>query len=196
MSRLAAIGSGAIALTLCACSGDPSVPVQDPSGWTRRLPTGGLSIVETPVDLPTHVTLVPNPALVDGGVVASAGIDIGRGPSLLGDGAFRDLGARFPDPAPLVNMLCIWVDRALPESVSAAYTWTAYASDDNVAWREVALAGPVSFAPLQNRFEIPVQSTQARHLKVVTRPLAPGVTTDPRYTDVFVTELTLFSVAH
>ena len=46
----------------------------------------------------------------------------------------------------------------------------------------------------QNRFEISVPDTQARYLKVVTKPLPVGITTDPTYTDVFVTELTLFSV--
>jgi hypothetical protein len=195
MSRLAAIGSGAVALMLCACSGGPAIPGRD-SGWRELFPTYGLSIVEMPVDLPTHVTLAPNATLVDGSVVASAGIDIGRGPSLVGDAAFRDVGAQFADPATIVNLLCIWVDRALPPSVAAAYTWSAYASDDNVVWRAVALAGPVSFASLQNRFEISIQGTQARYLKVVTQPLAPGVTTDPTYNDVFVTELTFFSVTH
>jgi hypothetical protein len=150
--------------------------------------------VEAPGDQPAHVTLEPNAALVDGVLDASAGIDIGHGPSLAGDTAFRELGAQLPDPASFVNMLCIRVDRALPPEVARAYSWTAYASDDNIAWRAVALAGPVSFAPLQDRFEIPIPGTMARYLKVVTQPLPAGVTADPKLTSVLVTELMLFGV--
>ena len=193
MSRLAAIGGAALAL--CACSGAPAAPPQDSSGWNQRFPSSGLSIVEGPGDEPTHVTLAPNSALVDGVLDASAGIDIGRGPSLAGDMASRELGAQLADPTTIVNLLCVRVDRALPPSVAAGCTWAAYASEDNVAWRAV-LTGPVHFAPLQDRFEIYIQGTQARYLKVVTQPLAPGVTTDPTYNDVFVTELTFFSVTH
>jgi hypothetical protein len=53
----------------------------------------------------------------------------------------------------------------------------------------VPITGPVVFGPFDNRFEIPVRQTQARYLKVVTRPLVPAVTTDRQYADVFVTEV-------
>jgi hypothetical protein len=146
--------------------------------------------------MPTHVTLLPNAALVDGVLGESAGLDIGYGASVSGDFAKRDVGAQLPDAMTAVDLMCVRVDRPLAPSVAAATTWTAYRSDDNVNWSPVVLTGPVLFASMQNRFEIPIQLTQARYLKVVTQPLAPGVTTDPTFTDIFVTELTLFSVTH
>jgi hypothetical protein len=194
MSRFAAIGGGAVALTLCACSGDPAVPAQAPSGWTQRFPTSGLSKVEATGDAPNQVTLEPNAALVDGVLDASAGLDLGYGATAAGDRANRDLGAQLPDATTAVNLVCVRVDRPLSPSVAAAFAWTAYASADNAHWTSVPIAGFVAFATMQNRFEIPIPLTWARYLKVTTQPLAPEVTTDQTYSDVFVTELTLFSV--
>jgi hypothetical protein len=78
--------------------------------------------------------------------------------------------------------------------VVAAYAWTAYQSDDNVDWTPVAISGPVVFGTFQNRFEIPVVETRARFLKVVTSPLPVGVTIDPQFANVLVTELQAFQV--
>ena len=39
------------------------------------------------------------------------------------------------------------------------------------------------------RFEIPVAHSAPRYVKVATQPLPVGVTTDPSFRDVFVTEV-------
>ncbi len=42
--------------------------------------------------------------------------------------------------------------------------------------------------------QIVIAQTQARYLKVVTKPLAAAVTTDTRYRDILVTEMQVFQV--
>jgi hypothetical protein len=168
-------------------SGSGTVSVQ-------QFPIAGLSLVETFPSLPALNTLLPNPALIDGNTVTSAGIDIGYGPALAGDQNYRDLGVQFANTTTPVNVLWLWVDRQLPPGVAASYTFTAWQSDDNLNWTQLPLAGAVAFGVFDNRFEIPIVRTQARFLKVLTKPLAPGVTTDPKYADVFVTELQAYLV--
>jgi len=79
---------------------------------------------------------------------------------------------QFADAITPVSLVYVWVDKALPAQVSGAFGWTAYRSDDNVDWVPVPLAGPVTFGAFDNRFEIPIEGTRSRYLKVVTRPLA------------------------
>ncbi len=161
---------------------------------TQQFPIAGLSAVEAFPATPDRVTLSPNGALTDGDTAISAGLDIGFGPALSGDDAYRDLAVQFADVVTPVNAVWVWVDRPLPAAVSGAIAWTAYASDDNVTWTPVPLAGAVTFAPFNNRFEIPIARTQSRYLKVVVKPLAAAVTTDTRYRDIFVTEMQVFLV--
>jgi hypothetical protein len=149
----------------------------------------GLSTIEGLTDVPARDRLLPNPAVIDGDTAVSATVNLGYGPSASGDTAYRDVGVQFSNTVTAVNLLYLWVDKPLPAPVVNGFTWTAYQSDDNLNWTPVALAGPVAFGLFQNRFEIPIAPTQARYLKVVTRPLAVGVTTDTQYANVFVTEL-------
>jgi len=171
--------------------------VQSSGGGTvsvQQFPVGGLSLVETFPSIPSQNTLLPNPALIDGDVLASAGIDIGFGPALAGDQNFRDLGVLFANTTTEVNTLWLWVDRPLSPAVANAYVFTAWSSSDNLTWTQIPVTGPVIFGVFQNRFEIPVARTQARYLKVVTRPLTPAVTADPQYRAVLVTELQTYLV--
>ncbi len=161
---------------------------------TQQFPVAGLSAVEAFPATPDRVALSPNGTLVDGDTSASAGLNIGFGPTLSGDDAYRDLGVQFADVVTPVNAVWVWVDRPLPAAVSGAFAWTAYRSDDNLNWTPVPLAGPVAFTPFANRFEIPVAQTQARYLKVVVKPLAAAVTTDTRYRDILVAEVQVFLV--
>jgi len=167
-------------------SGAAPIPVQ-------RFPTAGLSLVEAPPATPTLVTLANNPALIDGNVLASAGIDIGYAPSLAGDTNFRNVGAALADAITPVNLVYLYVDRPLPAEINSAFQWTAYRSNDNQNWTEVPVTG-VTFGLIENRFEISIAPTQAQYVKVVTRPLAVGVSLDRTYADIFVTEIRLFNV--
>lgn len=156
---------------------------------TQQLPSAGLSLVETFPALPGTDTLTPNGPLIDGDTAASAGVNLGFSPALAGDQNLRDLGVQFVDPTTQVNTLFVWVDRQLPVEIASTYSWTAYRSDDNVAWTPVSLTAPVVFSLFQNRFEIHIESIQARYVKVVTKPLFATVTADRRFSDVFATEL-------
>ena len=159
----------------------------------QQHPMGGLSLIETP-STTTDVVLAANPLLVDGNLTAGAALDIGYGPSLAGDRNNRHLGLQFADLLTPVNVLRVWVDKRLPVEVWGAYAWTAYWSDDNKTWLGIPITAPVAFSPFQPYFDIPIQQTQARYLKVVVKPLLPGVSTDPAYQSMLVTELQAFQV--
>lgn len=163
---------------------------------TQQLPApgGGLSKVEVFPDTPDRVTLSPNPELVDGNVTSPAGLNLGFA---AGAGAVvqpRDLGAAFPNVVTNVNAIYVYVDEQLPLDLAATFSWDAYRSDDNVTWTLVAAGAPATFDSILNRFEIPIPQTAARYLKVVTRPLDDAVTADPRFAEIFVTELQFFLV--
>ncbi len=160
-----------------------------------QVPQAGLSIVEPTTSLPDQIKLQNNPALVDGNLTAGAGVDIGWGGSVTGDPRPRHIGAQFADPLTEVELLYVWVDRRLPPDVAGAFQWTAWRSDDGEHWTSVALAGPVKFGMLDNRFEIPVAPTRAPYVKVVVKPLPLGVTTDQQYFTILVTEIQLFRVS-
>lgn len=155
---------------------------------TVQVPAAGLSIVEVFPAVPTQVTLNPNAALVDGNLTASAGLNLGYSAAGGGLRQLRDMGAQFADVVTPVNAVYLWVDRQLPSEIAAAFAWEVYRSDDNVTWTPVAITGAVQFGLLQNRFEIPVERTQARYLKVVTRPIPNTLTVDPQFSEIFVTE--------
>lgn len=159
---------------------------------SQRFPLTGLSAVENFPSVPTRVTLSPNPALIDGNVLASAGIDIGTQPSASGDTNYRDVGAQLADAFVPVNTFYVWVDRPLPGAVSAAYDWQAFESDDNANWVVLPLAGPTVFNGVLNRFEITTARSRYRYVKVTTRPLPLAASPDPLYANVFVTEIQLF----
>ena len=159
----------------------------------QQFPTAGLSAIEEFSTPPERITLAPNPALVDGDTATGAGVNLGFSPGAAGDLRPREVGVQFADALTPVNTLYVWTSVALQE-IAGFYTWTVYQSEDNVAWTPVTLVRPVSFDPFQNRFQIEVARTQARYLKVVTRPISPAATTDRRFADVFVTEVQAFLV--
>jgi hypothetical protein len=156
---------------------------------TQQFPTAGYSLVEAFPATPERDTLTLNAALIDAELGLSAGLDIGFQRSLSGDNAFRDLGAQFGNALSTVNTVYVYVEKQLPAAVAAGFTWAAYRSDDNVTWTPVPIPAPVVFGLFQNRFEITIDQTEARYLKVVVRPLTTATTTDPQYASIAVTEL-------
>ncbi len=182
------------ALAVASCSGDADAE-PDPRAWVliQRQPVAGLSIVETFPATPILVTLSPNAALVDGDVTTKAGVNLGTAAGVPPI-AYRDLGAQLQDAVTPVSAIHVSLDGALPPELVDDLAWDAYRSDDNLEWTPVALAGAVVFDDVHSRFEIPISRTQARYLKVVTRPLPVGATSDPLYREIFVTELQLFDL--
>ncbi len=176
--------------------GDTRTTVSGAGGTVieQQFPIRGLSAVEIfpGAPDPEHIALEQNPALIDANLTGSAGIDIGYSRTTPNDDRRRHMGLQFTDAVTPVNLLYVWIDRQLPENVANTYAdrprWTAYQSVDNLVWTPVAVQSVV-FAQLQNRFEITIAETRARYLKVVTTRLPVGVTFDPQFANVFVTEL-------
>jgi hypothetical protein len=160
----------------------------------QRSPVAGFSLVAPFGTQPESNTLLVNPAVIDGSVGASVGIDIGFGRTAAGDTNLREVGVQFADVTQPVNTLYLWVDRELPPGVSGDYTWDVFRSNDNLVWTRVPIVRAVVFGAFENRFEIAIADTSARYLKVVTRPLRQGVTVDPVFSSIFVTEMQVLQV--
>ena len=154
-------------------------------------PVAGLSgLDDTPLDGPP---LAPNPALVDGDLTTSAGVNIGY-PGPGGDFARRNVGLDFLTPVE-VNRLHVWVEgfgpENLPADIATSFSWDVYTSRDNLTWTFHATV-PAVFGPFDRRFDIRVPAVRTRYIKVVTRPLPGGVigaTNSSLYRTIFVTEL-------
>lgn len=156
-----------------------------------QAPVQGSSAIEALPATTTDITLAGNPALIDGNNTVTAGVNLGYSATLAGDNRPRHFGVEFTDPLTRVNRAYLYVDRELPPGIAGSFSWEAYRSDDNRLWTRVNVAGPVVFSELHDRFEIPLELVEGRYVKIVTRPLDPAITTDPRFSDVFVTELQL-----
>jgi len=145
-------------------------------------PFAGLSKIDDTLP-PLPIALDPNPALVDGNMTASAGIDLVSDLPLVR----RQMGLDFLNPTE-VNQLLVWVDRELSSTIANSFSWDVFVSEDNSTWTH--WAGPVvgSFGPFQNRFEINFSNVipPRRYIKVVTTPLARSPLVPP---NIFVTEL-------
>jgi hypothetical protein len=158
------------------------------SGFVENplLRTAGLSSLDnTPDDGPA---LSVNDALIDGNVIASAGLDIGTdGDQTQQLNIGLDLG--FPQT---VDQLRIWVDRELTTVVANSFTWSVYTSPDNTdlsTWTLVATISPATFPTFENRFEIPIPEVNTRFIKVVTLPLSPAALGAAAFPNIFVTEM-------
>jgi hypothetical protein len=154
-------------------------------------PFTGLSNV---TDIPTTETLNPNPALIDGNLTVSAGLNIGSSPSLAGDSKFREMGLDF-DVATQVNNLQIWVNQPLTPAIANSFAWDIYTSADNVTWTFFQTVFPAPFGPFTNNFNLNFSNVLTRYIKVATRPLVLTVqgATDPNNQNILVTELQAFS---
>lgn len=163
---------------------------------TQQAPIGGFSLVETGVATRERDSLTANPALIDGDVTASAGVDLGFSRVLAGDSNYRDLGAQLRDAVTPVNTIYVWVDRDLTPEVAQAFRFEAWISDNNVEWAQVGVVKQLfaQFVSLQDRFEITIADTRSRFVKVVVKPLLPSISTEPRFADIFVTEVQLVLV--
>ena len=149
----------------------------------RVFPFAGLSALS---DTPENVVLVSNPALIDGNLTASTGINLGLPPPG-GDSRLRNMGFDFLAATEL-NTLYVWVDRDISQ-VAGAFSWRIYTSDDNQNWVFRQLVSPAVYSPTFNRFEIRFGNVTARYVKAVTAPLLPTVPFATAYPTIFVTEL-------
>jgi hypothetical protein len=153
---------------------------------TPLLRTAGLSSLDnSPEDGPA---LTVNNALIDGNLIASAGIDLGtNGDQTQAANIGVDLG--FPQT---VDQIRIWVDRELTANISGSFSWSVYTSPDNTnlsTWTLVATVSPAIFPTFDNRFEIDFPAVDTRFIKVVTRALSPAQPGAAQFPNIFVTEM-------
>ena len=152
-------------------------------------PFSGLSAL---TDTPTLVVLDLNPALIDGDLVTGAGINLAA-PPIGGDDRPRNIGVDFI-VASEVNTIYVWTDRQVPASVAGLFSWDIYVSTDNLNWTLFHTVPSAPFGTFDNRFEISFPNVTARYIKVVTKPLSPGVVSPPGFDikTILVTELQTF----
>ncbi len=151
---------------------------------------------------PINVTLASDPALIDGNLTASAGINIGV-PPLGGDITPRNIGLDFFDPQ-TIDTLYVFV--SVPQNVintfpqlAGSFSWDIYTSIDNIRWTLYQPSVHGTFDSLQNRFVIsfPALPTPSRYVKVVVSPLtaaavvAAGLNPND-FANIFVTEMQSF----
>ena len=165
------------------------------SGGAAEVPIlrfAGLSSLDnTPDDGPA---LAVNPAIIDGNLTASAGLDIGTsGDQIQSANIGLDFGFEVD-----VDTLYVWVDRRLTNTVINSFSWDVYTSPDNTdlsTWTLVATVAPANFGQFDNRFEISFPQVNTRFIKVVTAALSPVVPGAGTFPNIFVTELQAFITA-
>ncbi|UCH22637.1 MAG: hypothetical protein JSU83_05275 [Deltaproteobacteria bacterium] len=151
--------------------------------------SAGLSSLDiTPEDGPA---LSSNVALIDGNLIASAGLDIGTaGDQVQLANIGLDLGFAVD-----VDQVHIWVDRRLTATVANSFSWSVYTSPDNLdtsTWTLVTTVSPANFGAFDNRFEITFPAVNTRFIKVVTSALFPTVPGAVDFPNIFVTEMQAF----
>jgi hypothetical protein len=136
--------------------------------------------------------LSPDPALIDGNLTVSAGINIGfsaSGPPLIP----RNIGLDLLN-ATEVNEFYVWVDIDLSSApaITNSFSWAIYTSSDNLHWTLSATVFSAPFGPFQNRFVINFPNVTTRYIKLVVSPLSPTVPGASTFPNINVTELQAF----
>ncbi len=146
-------------------------------------PFSGLSALS---DTPENVSLLSNPAMVDGIVSAGTGINLGL-PLPGGDARLRNMGMDFL-VATEINTLYVWVDRDVAQ-VADTFSWRIYTSSDNQNWELRQTVFPAIYSTTFNRFEIRFSNVNSRYVKVATSPLTSAIPFASSFPDILVTEL-------
>ena len=152
---------------------------------------GLFSIDPTPGDS-TDIPMLPNPALIDGDLVTSTGVDIGL-PAIGDPTDPRNIGLDLLNVTE-INQLLVWIDRDLSSNptIANSFSWQIWSSSDNLTWTLLTTISPAPFGPFQNRFELNFPNVITRYIKVVVSPLSPAVPGAAGFPDIFVTELQAF----
>jgi hypothetical protein len=156
---------------------------------SQIFPFAGLFLI---TDMPATGALSPDPALIDGNLTVSSGINIGL-PGLGGDTRPRNIGLDLLN-ATEVNELFVWVDRDLSSAstIANSFSWDIYTSSDNLTWTFSTTIPSAPFGPFQNRFDINFPNVTARFIKLVVKPLSPIIPGASSFPNIFITELQAF----
>jgi hypothetical protein len=164
-------------------------------GGTVQFPlfpfAGLFSIDPTPGDS-TDIPMVPNPALIDGDLVTSSGIDIGL-PAIGDPTDPRNIGLDMLNVTE-INQLLVWIDRDLSASpaIANSFSWQIWTSSDNLTWTLFTTISPAPFGPFENRFELNFLNVSTRYIKIVVSPLSSAVPGAAAFPDIFITEVQTF----
>ncbi len=180
-----------------------SYNVSTQSTTTTSSGTGNVDFQLTPFSGLYALNLTPElggldqlPALINGDVRTSAGINIG---SVLPPQPLRNMGVDLLSPS-TVNRILVWLDKRPDPRIVRLFAWDVYASSDNITWTRVT-AVPITGLALDavdNRVELKFPAVTTRYVKVVVAPLnqndilllnIPGLTLP---LDIFVTEIQAF----
>ena len=155
--------------------------------------TAGLSSIDaTPITDP----LANNPALIDGDVATSAGVNIG----FTGEPTtnLRNVGLDFGAPL-TVNRVQISIagfSGTLPSDIATFYVWQVWTSTNNLNWTLQATVAPAVFGTLDRRFSIAFLPQTTRYIKITVQPLPGsviGTTNTSLFPTIFITEMQAFN---
>jgi len=166
----------------------------------------GISDLTNPTQTPVMITLNENPALIDGGLTSSAGINLGLNSGLVTipppPRQEWNIGVDFVTPTQLTSLF-IWVDKDLTK-ISDLFNWDIYTSDDNITWtKKFTVTGALSdfsTLPLPHFIIHFPSAITSRFVKAVVKPLdsidqtaiiVRGLT-PANFNDIAVTELQPF----
>jgi len=138
-------------------------------------------------DTPLDGTLAPAPGLIDDDPGVPTVVDLGLPPPG-GDARPWALGLDF-GLVTSVDTLFVWIDRDLRADVAATLSWQIWTSPNNRDWTPREIVQPAAYDEFLRRFEIRFAEVSTRFVKLVVRPLDPGVPDADDYPDLFVTEL-------
>ncbi|MBP7147964.1 MAG: hypothetical protein KBD01_10495 [Acidobacteria bacterium] len=167
------------------------VEVTAPPGAEVELPLAAVQGLSAIDDTPDEGVLEANPALIDGNLAVSSGINLGLPPAG-GEDRPRNFGLDFGLPTD-VDRLRVTIDdlggRDLPPQIADSFSWDVWVSDDNFRWRRHQRLGSAPFRDIDRRWELDFETVETRYIKVVVRPLAPGVRDATQFPEIFVTEV-------
>ena len=138
-------------------------------------------------DTPLDGTLAAAPGLIDDDLGVPTVIDLGLPPPG-GDVRPWAAGVDF-GLVTSVDTLFVWIDRDLRADIAATLSWQIWTSPNNRDWTPRAVVQPAPYDEFLRRFEIRFAEQSTRFVKLVVRPLDPGVPDADDYPDLFVTEL-------
>jgi hypothetical protein len=167
-------------------------------------PVVGLSSL---TDTPAIGVMGLNPALIDGNLTASAGVDLVL-PPVGGDPRRRNMGVGFSTLTEL-NSLQVWVSvtdtsggtvppQNVPNLIPSLFSWDIYTSTANqdcttvTNWTFFQTIQSAPFGPFDSRFEINFPSASVRCIKVVTRPVPSSALAATNIRQIVVTEIQAF----
>jgi hypothetical protein len=147
---------------------------------TPRFPFSGLSIYSNTPFLGAADQNPANPALIDGNLLVSAGINIGVPPPPVDTTKQWSMGVDFGfGTVQEINTILIFVDRQLPPGIYNSFSWNVYIrsndTDNWTLWQSGLNAQFISSPPNSFNFRITINDVKTRFVKVAVTPLSESV---------------------